>query len=153
MIKEFSDLPAEEQNALLDAIPKITVMIAGADGSVSETEINWAEKVAHMRSYSNEPQLQSYYEAIDQDMDAKISDIIKNSSRDPYVMVDAIAEDLKGLNDILPKLEYNFRLALYRSFLSFAKQVAQADGGLLGFLAIHGEEADLIELPMLNPVI
>jgi len=153
MIKEFSDLSTTDQQILLDAIPNITVLIAAADGTIDKEEVEWAEKVANIRSYSNTPVLQSYYEAIDHTLDDKIKGIIEAHDNDTDKIKATASASLAQLNDVFPKLPTTFRSELYKSFLSFAKHVAEASGGFMGYMSIDGEEQDLMELPMITPVI
>ena len=51
MLEHFSNLNEDETKQLLDALPLITVLIAGADGNFEKDEMDWAEKVTHIRSY------------------------------------------------------------------------------------------------------
>jgi len=62
-----------------------------------------------------------------------------------------LTEKLAALNPVMDKLGYSYHKQLYKSFLSFATHVARADGGFLGVFAIDKDEAELIDLSMLEP--
>jgi hypothetical protein len=64
-----------------------------------------------------------------------------------------ISEELEELNQILPKLDARVAYKTYKSFVSFAKHVAKASGGILGFFSVNKHEAAVMKLPMINPVI
>ena len=82
-----------------------------------------------------------------------IRDRIDTYPKDTSARNMKISDDLSLLNEIFPKLEIHFGAALYDSFVSFAKHVAKASGGFMGFWSISKEEKEFIELPMLTPII
>jgi tellurite resistance protein len=51
MSEYFKPLSENEKSELSDALALITVLIAGADGNFEKEELEWAEKVTHIRSY------------------------------------------------------------------------------------------------------
>jgi hypothetical protein len=61
-----------------------------------------------------------------------------------------INQELVKLNDILPKLDKDFAIELYKSLLTFSKQVAQASGGLWGYGSISPEEKKHLNLEVIN---
>jgi len=61
-----------------------------------------------------------------------------------------ISEKLSGLNAIFPKMSPRNAKRLHTSLTSFAKHVAKASGGFLGFGSISKVEQELIDLPMLD---
>ncbi|MEL7161097.1 MAG: hypothetical protein AAFN92_10080, partial [Bacteroidota bacterium] len=65
MLKEFQPLTPSEQQQLFDAIPLITILVAGADDDMDEVELAEAKRLADIRSYNNRGQLGAYYETID----------------------------------------------------------------------------------------
>ncbi|MBK8391868.1 MAG: hypothetical protein IPL23_22440 [Saprospiraceae bacterium] len=60
---------------------------------------------------------------------------------------------MEEVNPILGKLDHLVALHLYKSYTSFAKHVAKASGGVLGFFSIGPNESNLITLPMITPII
>jgi hypothetical protein len=146
----FKTLHPEEYHLLKDAIPLITILIAGADGNIDSEERTWAEKVTNIRSYSLPEEYRGYYVEIGQNfghhLDALIAELPDN-------VVDRqmeISRRMTPLNDILDKLETKVSAAIYDEWLSFAKHVARASGGLLKFWSISREEKKWIGLPMLH---
>ncbi len=152
MIKYFKVLSDSEFEKLKDAIALITVYIAGADGSIEEDEINWAEKITHIRSYSLPEGLKDFYKEVGEDFHDKVLNYIETFKGDVNKRNSEIANRLAQLNPILSKLDPKLGAELYKSFKSFAKHVAKSTGGFLGFFSIGPEEAKLLDLDMITPI-
>ena len=152
MIDLFHNLKEEEANILVEAIPYITVLIAGADGKIDKDEMDWGAKLTKIRSYAHPDVLHDFYKAVGENYQEKVEQLIEQLPPDTAARTTAISQHLEKINDILPKLNPWDAYTLYKSFTSFAKHVAKASGGFLGFGSINKNEADLMGLPMLNPV-
>ena len=152
MIQEFSGLNQAEQQLLVDAIPLVTILIAGADGNIDTNEIAWAERLTEIRGYAHPGNLNEYYELVGKDFSERLDGMIKNLPTDTAARQVEVSNRLARLNEVLPKLEFNFAHRLYGSLTSFAEHVAKSSGGFLGFSSVSKEEAELINLPMIDPV-
>ena len=150
MIPQFKNLSEEETTALLDAPALIAVLIAGADNKIDEKEIDYSSKIAHYRAGNNESILQGYYAEVDKFIGDAITQQINSLPKELVDRQHIITEELAKLNDVLPKLDKGFAAELYKSFLSFAKSVAQSSGGLWGYASITPEEERLLGLSMIN---
>ncbi len=152
MLKEFKNLTPAEQQLMFDAIPLITVLVAGADDDIDEVELAEAKRLADIRSFNNSGQTNAYYEAIDNSLTQRIQELIKELPNALAPRQEAIVEQLRGLNDVFAKMEEPFGYLYYKSFRSFAKHVAEAHGGFMRFMTIGPQEAEVIDLPMLEEV-
>ena len=153
MIQQFENLTTEEAEKMINAIPLITILIAGADDNIDNKEKEWAIKIAKVRTYSNPELLHDYYVEVGKDFAEKLEEYINRFSKITQERTGQISNELKQLNAIFPKLDPVYAAKLYRSFLSFAKHVAKASGGFMGFGSISSAESHLIGLPMLTPVL
>ncbi len=153
MTDQFNKLSAEELEKLLDAVPMIAVLIAGADGDIEDAELDWSKKVAHIRSYKMKADLQSFYEEVDKNYETKLNHFLSVLPAGTKERTRVISEKLSEINPILAKLDTEVGAKLYKSFLSFAEHIAKASGGIMGFFSINKAEAALIGLPMINPII
>jgi hypothetical protein len=61
-----------------------------------------------------------------------------------------LSDELAKLNDILPKVDPIYARTLLKSLRSLAHGVAEASGGVLGFLEITYEERHLMGLDMIT---
>ena len=152
MTEYFKVLSDAEFDQLKDAISLITVYIAGADGKINNDETKWAEKVTKIRSYSLPEVLAGFYEEVGVDFQERLENYI-SSLTDLDTRNSTVSDKLTALNPILAKLSPNLGAALYKSYLSFAKHVAKASGGFLGFFSIGPDEAALLNLEMLTPIV
>jgi len=153
MIPQFEALNQDEKELMFDAIPLITLLIAYADGEMDVEERTWSEKITHIRAYSNHESLMEYYEKVGDHYQEKLDHMLETLPKDNDQRLAEVGKRLTGLNNILPKLDQVFAWRYYTSLLSFAKHVAKASGGFLGWSSISAEEEKLIGLDMINPVI
>ena len=151
MVDVLAPLTAAERQAMYDAVPLVAVLVAGADGNIDEQEKEWATKVVHIRGYAEHGAIREFYEGVDQAMPERMQEIIDKYPRDEEARRNAIALELGKLNAILPKLHPGFAATYYESLVSYAKHIAKASGGFLGFMAIGPEEKKVIDLPMIVP--
>jgi hypothetical protein len=152
-MKHLEKLSSEELHHLLDAIPLITILVAGADGVIDNDEKAWAARLTHIRTYSNPDELHEYYESIDSNFNIRFNDLLKNLPTGLAERESIISNRLSLINPILAKLDQYFGFKLYKSFLTFATQVAKSSGGFLGFNAISEEEEKWVHLSMIHPII
>ncbi len=152
MIEGFEKLSSEQFETLKKAISWITILIAGADGKIDNTEKEWAEKITEIRSYSLKGDLIHFYQEVGKDfhdsLDNLISELPENKDQRRTILTERIAT----INSIMPSLDSDIAVELYESYKSFAKHVAKSSGGFLGMMSITKEERALIDLPMLNEV-
>ena len=158
MLNEIlSGLNETEIQELIDALPRIGILIAGADGEINQEEINWGAKLSHIRAYKphgkhgNLDELNEYFAKIDDHYMLRFGNILESLPTDVEARNAQLSADLSKLNPILDKLDPHFSEMLYHNFLTFAKHIAKADGGILGIGSISIEENKWIKLGMLNP--
>ena len=152
MIEDFKVLSDAEFDKLKDAISLITVYIAGADGSIDENELKWAEKITTIRGYSTPNSLKGFYEDVGIDYSDRVTKYVESLS-DLDVRNRTVEQKLSELNPILDKLDSKLGSELYKSYLSFAKHVAKASGGFLGFFSIGPAEKAVLNLKMITPIV
>ncbi len=150
MEKSFRQLPAAEQQILLDAIPLITILVAGADDEIDTQERAWAEKLVDIRAYSNTETLRPYYEKVEEQFKQRINHFLDALPDNTEQRTQKVSELLNKTNAILPKLNPSYGSTLYQSWRSFAKHIAKASGGILGWGSIGPEEKKVIDLPMIE---
>ena len=149
----FQGITEDDYEILKQAIAQITVLIAGADGNIDTTEVDWATKLTTIRSYAYAEKLQAFYATVGENFVDDVNDLIKELPFETEARTKELSSLLEELNGVFDKLENRIAVNLYESFLSFAEHVAKASGGFLRFASISMEEKDLICLPMIHPVI
>ena len=153
MISFFEQLSKEDQEKLIDAIPMITILIAGSEGKIDTQETSWATKLTEIRSYAHYHKLHTFYQNVGLHFQEKLDKLILSLPEDVGIRTRILSDKLAELNDLLKRLRVEDGAMMYRSFTSFAKHVAKSSGGFLGFGSITNAEKKLIGLPMLTPII
>ncbi|MFY0605416.1 MAG: hypothetical protein JXR10_01805 [Cyclobacteriaceae bacterium] len=150
MIKEFEDLREDEVGILLDAPVYVAILIAGADGEIDKSERKEAIDVAHFKQSRARERLVEYYKLVGENFETKFNQYIDQLPDDADERTKAINTELRKLNFIFPKLDKGFTASLYASLKELAKKIAEASGGILGYLSVSYEESKLIELDMIK---
>ena len=153
MTEYFKSLAEGDYKKLIQAVSEITILIAGADGEIDKNELEWAEKLTHIRSYKMSKDLIGFYQEVGKTFHEDIEALIKELPSKTEERQAILSKRLEEVNPILGKLDHLVALHLYKSYTSFAKHVAKASGGVLGFFSIGPNESDLITLPMITPII
>ena len=152
MIQAFEHLTEAEAQEMYDAIPLITILIAGADGKIDLNEVNWARKVAHIRTYATDKVLFDYYQEVDEHFDGRYTHFLNTLPSDAQTRGEAISLILSHLNRPFERVEPHYAYHLWKSFRSFAKQVAKSSGGFFSFFSISKHEEKWLELSMIHPI-
>lgn len=149
-MKVYENLAAEDLQLLLDAPILVTILIGGADGNLDADEKAWGDKLAHIRQNSDSHFLSDYYEDASQNFSERLETIFATFPEDTDERCEMISEILSGLNDVYKNLDVNFVTALNESLRSFAHQIAEASGGILGFGAESYQEQQWVDLSMIK---
>lgn len=152
MIPELDGLSQEEQQLMVDALPMITALIAGADGKIDQEEKDWASKVMQMRTWDhpNNEITGGFYQKASEQYHDSFKRIDASLTGNLTERNDTLVGHLSALNVIIPKLPAKFGKSYYEGLKSFANHVAKASGGFMGYFSISAEEQKWVDLPMLN---
>ena len=149
----FEILSADQLDELKTSVALITILISGADDQIDEQELNWAEKLTHIRSYTSPDDLNTFYSDVVEGFSEQVSKLIATLPTDTGERQKIISARLSAVNDILAILDNKLAYRLYESFTSFAEHIAKASGGFLRFGSISAVEKKWVSLPMLHPII
>ncbi len=148
-IQEFKNLTDAEAKKMYQAPALIAVMIAIADSRIDEQETTWAKKVMGFRQEVGNDMLFNYYEIADSYFSEALESLLSDD-KGTHLRISDLESALAELNEPLAKVDVKFALELYKSWKSFAKQVAKSAGGILGFGSISEQEERLMELRMIT---
>jgi len=150
MIEEFKTLRDDEIEVLLDAPVLVSILIAGADDKIDEDEMDQAVGIANTKQSRAREQLIDYYKEVGKDFSGKFKSYVDKLPKGKEARVDEITKELRKLNHILPKIDHAFAVKLHASLKDMAKKVAEASGGILGYMSVSYDEAKLMELRMID---
>ena len=151
-MKFFTPLSQEELVQLQDAIPQIAILIAGADGNIDAEEREWADKLTNIRAFAGDKVLNEYYENVHANFSIRFNDMLKTLPKNTAERQQALSASLSNLNGALEKLDPRVAFHIYKSFVTYAKSIAEETGGFFRFGAISAEEKKWIGLPMITPI-
>ena len=150
MIKEFNTLRDDEIEVLLKAPVLVSILIAGADDKIDKTEIHQAVEIANSKQSRAREQLIDYYREVGKDFKEKFEALVNEMPDSPEGRAEIITKELRKLNFIFPKIDKKFAIKLHASLKDMAKKIAEASGGILGYMSVSYEEAKLMELSMID---
>lgn len=152
MISAFSNLNKDEYQLLIDAVPMIAILIAGADNDIDLREKNWAEKIIKIRSYSNHFDLKPYYKQVDEQFKTSFEKLLDELPKNGDARNRELTKRLSEINSIFAKMSMRTANQVYTSLLSYAEQIARVSGGILRLLSVSKEESMWVGLPMIDPI-
>jgi len=150
MIPQFEDLNPEELELMYSLPIYVSVLIAGADGKIDSNEINKAVSLAGLKEKKARKDLLEYYKNVNTDYEDKMKITIANLPLGHKEREKLLVEDIKKVNDIFPKLDKAFAIKLYASLKEIAIHIAEASGGVFGYMSVGYEESRLIDLKMIK---
>jgi len=150
MIADFDKLNEEEVESMLKVPLLVSILIAGADNEIDNSEIKKAVDISRSKQIRARKSLLDFYQEVGENFEDKLKILIqqypvKSVERNPIII-----DELEKVNTILPKLDKQFSTEFYESIKDIAKKVAEASGGVLGYMSIGYEESKLIDLKMIK---
>jgi len=106
--------------------------------------------LAHTKQQHVTKKLAGYYQLVGHNFEEKLLTCIAKTSDDLEIRNGDITQELRKLNLILPKLDKHFAIIFYDSIEDWAKRIAEASGGILGYMSVTYEEAKLLTLKMIR---
>lgn len=152
MNNRFDLLSEAEWQFLVDVPVLITILVGEADSEIDSKEKEWGKKLSHIRSFSGDYRVQEYYKHVEKNFMGRLNEKLKTYSNihDFKEIFLDVSNELKKVNPILKKLGNPLAAALYKTFKSFAKQIARSSGGIFYFGSITLKENEVIDLPMID---
>jgi hypothetical protein len=149
MLAEFKGLSDGEVELMLKAPILVCILIAGADGDIDRKEIKEAIAVVQKQKKNNAI-LSLYFREITQDFEDKVKILIQGYPHESTERAPLIVEELSQLNAIWKKIDAAFARSLYEVLKSLADRIASSSGGLWGIKTVASEEAQYLNLPMIQ---
>ena len=142
MIKQFEKLTKEETELLLKAPILVSVLATSGDHEISKREKAEAVKFAHIKTFSADPLLLSYYKEVEKNFIAYFEAIVKKYAPFDNAKREALKKEIDTLNIVISKLDKQFARTLHRSLSNYAEHVMKSDRVLLETfifpIPIHG---------------
>jgi len=150
MIQEFKELTEEEVDLMLRVPALICTLVAGADSNIDNSEIREAVAISKLKQTRARKALIEYYREVGKNFEAQFIQCNDNYPKKADERNLLITEELEKVNPILKKLDRSFAIKFYNSIKDLAQKIAEASGGVLGFMSVSYEESKLIKLDMIK---
>jgi len=150
MIRQFEHLKEDEIDLLYMVPVWVTILIAGADDKIDKRELRGAVELAKSKREGEHELTREYFAEIARTFESNLKGYITLLSQTKKERNEIIIQKLSQLNDIFPKLDRSFTIQLYKDFREFAVKVAEASGGIFGHFSISDEEAEFLDLDMIQ---
>jgi hypothetical protein len=125
-------------------------LIAGADGKIDSNEIKKSVTLAGLKKKKARKDLLEYYGHVNKDFEDKIKVTIANLPLGNKEREKILIEDIEKVNDAFQKIDKKFATKLYASLKETATHIAEASGGVFGYMSVGYEESRLIDLKMIK---
>jgi len=149
-MKEFANLDQEEKELMLRVPVLVTILIAGADNEIDHAELKEALEIAKDKTDTQNSNISNYFEHIVNTFELDLKYYLDTLPSDTEKRNHQITDQLRHLNEILPKLAQSFASSFYQNMKELAKRTAEASGGVLGYMAVGKEESKYIDLSMIE---
>jgi hypothetical protein len=150
-IPQFNHLTEDERVLLYSTPALVTYLIGGADGDFDTKEEVQSEHVVRIRTANGDPLMFDFFKHVEQTyFDQLDATVKKYGNLSVAERTELIVNELTKLNVILPKVDELYARVFLKSLRSLAKTVAEASGGVMGFLEVSYEEEHLMGLNMIT---
>ncbi len=131
----FTNLTTEEIEELLKFPVYISLLAANNDGKLDEAEKKSAIRFSHIKTYSCDPLLTSFYEEADKVFEKNMLQLDKDLPVKNEERAAVIKKELLDLEKIVLKLGKEYTAVMHRSMKSFKEHVSKAhDNVFVDFL-------------------
>lgn len=152
MISALKHLTSTEIELIYKAPILVSILIAGADGTIDRKEIEGAFSLAEKNTSEGGSEVSVLYREIAQDFEDKLKILEQQYPYEAKQRNPLLVQELAQLNLIWPKVSIKFAREFYKTLLDISHQIARSSGGLLGYKTVGDEEAQYVELTMItNP--
>lgn len=121
----FTNLTKQENESLLKFPVYISLLAATSDSKLDEAEKKSAIKFSHIKTYSSDPLLTSFYQEADKVFEKNMLQLDKDLPVKKEERVAFIKKELMDLEKIVLKLGKEYTTVMHRSMKSFKEHVSK----------------------------
>ena len=125
-MNQIINISEREYEALLKFPVYVSLLAANSDSQLDEAEKKAAIKFSHIKTYSCDPLLASFYDEADKAFENNMLQLDKNLPEKKEERVAVIKKELLDLEKIVLKLGKEYTTVMHRSMKSFKEHVSKA---------------------------
>ncbi len=126
MIKQLEILTTEDREFLYKAPVLVSVLASCSFKEINRAQKADAIKLSHLRTFTADPLLLSYYAEVERNFRSQFEIIAKEYYPFDENKRNALKGEIERVNHILGKLEKTYSETLYKSLESYSKHVKKA---------------------------
>lgn len=137
----------EREQSIIYALPiYIAILIAGADGTIDNSEINRAISLSKNKNRLALADLEDYYIIVNKDYEDKLKYLLYHMPKTSKHRERYLIAKIEKTKIILNKLDKEFSSCLLDSLRNIAMSIANASGGVFNLGRISTEESRILAL-------
>ncbi|MBC7388597.1 MAG: hypothetical protein H7329_05260 [Opitutaceae bacterium] len=125
-MEHLENLSPEESHELLTAPAYISLLAATHDGEMDDTEKKAAIKLTHLKTFSSDEFLNSFYKEVETNFTSLVDEVYHALPHDAAEREIALRNKLHSIENIVAKLPAEYGQRLKHSFESYSWHVAQS---------------------------
>lgn len=126
MIDQFDKLTTTEQALLLKAPVLVSVLASCSNKEVNKHQKADAVKLAHLKTFTANPLLISYYTEVERKFEEQFEDAIREYFPFGEVQRTALKKEIDKVNQLMGKLDGMYARLLHKSLEKYANHVKKA---------------------------
>ncbi|NNC85219.1 MAG: hypothetical protein HKN75_04000 [Bacteroidia bacterium] len=139
MTTELDHLTTEEKAQIIMAPALVSVYAAlYDDGKIEPKEKADAIRLAHLRTFTSDEILHSYYKKVDEHFEEHFNELVTQLPDGKEERNDFLESKLKSIGKSLSKVESEFAEDLARSLKSFSRHVFRSNSHFLEYFILPG---------------
>ena len=132
-MKHYDDLTEKEKEPLLKFPAYMSLLTSTAKDGIDKEEKNAAIKITHLKTFSSDPMIISFYKDAEASFEKTITELDKTLPIEKEVREQAINLELEKLEPLLHKLDPAFVNILRRSMKSYHYYLPKAHENFLEY--------------------
>ena len=111
----------------------ISLLAANHEGGIDRAERKAAIKLSHIKTYSCNPLLASFYDEADKVFEQNIAELDETLPKERLAREDAIKKEIAKLNTIIIKMGPEYASAMQESMQTFTRYVSKAHNNVFEY--------------------
>ncbi|MES2330387.1 MAG: hypothetical protein V4539_12340 [Bacteroidota bacterium] len=132
-MKTFSEIPEKEKTLLLQFPAYISLLAVTHDHEMDKEEKNMAAWLTHIKTFSTDPLLHTFYKAAELVFRENIETLDRQLPKTKTERDIAIRSALNVIENILKNVDPGYAAALHRSMRSYKSHISRAHRNILEY--------------------
>jgi hypothetical protein len=124
-------MTAEQQKLLVKAPALISVLVSVKDHKINYPQKAHAIQLAHLNTFTADPDLHSYYKKVDKHFIENFEEIVKQYAPFNETQLTALKKEIDKANEVISSLDSDLSAKFHKSLSEYTEHVKLAEHSLL----------------------